>query len=108
MSRFYILEGKEPKPVDDVITWGTWFEVNTESRIVKRTELEDGEVIISTVFLGSDHNYYRGGPPLLFETLIFGGVRDGEMERYPTWEDAEEGHDHMVRLVKEGWRKGDE
>lgn len=58
-----------------------------------------GSTRISTVFLGSDHQYLDG-PPLLFETMVFGGPMDGEMERYTTLEQAEQGHKAMVDRVK--------
>lgn len=50
---------------------------------------------VSTVFLGLDHSF-GSGPPLLFETLVFGGPFDQEMERYATWVEAEYGHVRMV------------
>lgn len=28
---------------------------------------------VSTVFLGLDHSWTPGGPPLVFETMVFGG-----------------------------------
>jgi hypothetical protein len=46
---------------------------------------------ISTVFLALDHNWGEG-PPVLFETMIFGGPLDQFQWRYCTWEEAEEGH----------------
>ena len=75
----YILKGKEPEPVHDVLAWGRWFE--TADRRVALDRI--GETDISTVFLGLDHQF-GSGPPLLFETLVFGGELDGEMVRYST------------------------
>jgi len=46
---------------------------------------------ISTVFLAIDHGF-NDGPPILFETMVFGGKYDGHQERYATWEEAWEGH----------------
>lgn len=58
-----------------------------------------GMVEISTVFLGINHA--RGeGPPLWFETMVFGGKLDGEMDRYSTYADAVAGHVAMVDRVK--------
>ena len=48
-----------------------------------------GEVEVSTVFLGIDHQFGYG-KPLLFETMIFGGKNDGYQTRYSTWEEAVE------------------
>lgn len=95
----YILnEANEAISIDDVLGWARWFEANRERRRVERTDLGDAEV--STVFLGSNHNLYDG-PPEIFETLVFGGPLDQEMERYSTWDEAVSGHAAMVDRVKQ-------
>jgi hypothetical protein len=50
---------------------------------------------VSTVWLGLDHGF-GSGPPVIFETMVFGGPLDQEMERYCTWESAVTGHEFMV------------
>ena len=40
--------------------------------IVARDDLPDGSYL-STVWLGLDHNYGWGGPPMIFETMRFSG-----------------------------------
>ena len=60
-------------------------------------KLPDGDV--STVWLGLDHRF-GAGPPLIFETLVFGGPLDGEMQRYSTEQDAQAGHREMVRRIR--------
>ena len=60
-----------------------------------RTEIK--KILISTVFLGFDHGY--GERVLLFETLVFRGPLNNEMERYTTWEEAERGHADMIARV---------
>ena len=97
----YILEGKNPKPIEDVVEWGRWFE--TADRRVAETVLPDG-VRISTVFLGLDHSL-SSGKPILFETMIFGGEHNEYQERYATWEEAEIGHRQAVELAS-GKKKG--
>ena len=93
MSDHYILdENRQPVKVD-LMQWAGWF---SKDRHVAKTEVGDAEV--STVFLGLDHQY-GDGPPLIFETLVFGGPLDQEMERYSTWEEAERGHADMVLRV---------
>jgi len=66
-------------------------------RFVKQTE-KDG-VKVSTVFLGLDHRFCEEGDPLLFETMVFGGESDSHMDRYCTWEEAEKGHEEMVKKI---------
>jgi hypothetical protein len=51
---------------------------------VKQDVIEDGNIGISTVFLGLDHRHFGDGPPLLFETMVFGGSRDGTMYHSPS------------------------
>jgi hypothetical protein len=50
---------------------------------------------VSTVWLGLDHGW-AGGPPVIFETLVFGGPLEGEMVRYTNKDAARFGHDFMV------------
>jgi hypothetical protein len=95
MSDKYILDGHTAKPVDDVLEWGTWFE--TANRRVAKDTIGDSEV--STVFIGLDHSF-GGDKPLIFETMVFDGPLDGEMDRYSTWEEAEKGHADMVKRVE--------
>ena len=47
--------------------------------------------MVSTVFLGLNHNF-DGGKPLLFETLADVGGNDDVVDRYETWKQAERGH----------------
>ena len=93
----YILVGKEPQMVS-IVEWGAWFQ--TEDRHVAKTDLPEHDAEVSTVFLGIDHLFGSEGPPLLFESMIFGGEYDQEMERYSTWDEAEAGHYRLVNMVK--------
>lgn len=56
-----------------------------------------GDVTISTVFLSLDHA--TEGPPLLFETMIFGGPLDEFQWRHSTWDAAAVGHAAAVALA---------
>lgn len=98
MSRKYILggpDGHTPIEVEDLTFWANNFEAN------KRVALDLVESIqVSTVFLGLDHAFGYG-PPLLFETMIFGGKHDEYQERYSTWDEAEAGHKRALALAKE-------
>ena len=70
---------------------------DVEARRVAADEL--GGVRVSTVHLVINHQY-GSGPPLIFETMIFGGDHDGEEWRYPTEEDAREGHRRVVAWLR--------
>ena len=95
MTNKYILD-KEGRPqlCDDLMEWAKWTE--TGDRIVVVTKI--GEVTVSTVFLGLNQNY-GDGDPSLYETRIFGGEHDQEMDRYVTKEQAIEGHERLVKKV---------
>lgn len=94
MGMYYILKGKKAVPIDDVLEWAKTF--GKHKRVA---ENYIGRIRISTVFLGLDHQYGEG-KPLVFETMIFGGELDEEMDRYSTWEEAEAGHKAMIEKVK--------
>lgn len=67
------------------------------NRIVAQTDI--GRIQISTVFLGLNHRYFGDGPPLIFETMIFGGKHDGYQSRSSTWEEAEKEHAEAIALA---------
>lgn len=95
MKPYYILDGKTPVVVPTLDAWGEWMQ--TANRRVNLTAVEPGVEVI-TSFLGMDHAW-DGGPPLLFETMVFGGPHDGEQWRYSTWDEAEAGHQKVVDMV---------
>ena len=90
----YILDkDKNVIPSNDVVGWGKWFE--TADRRVARTVLNNGK-LVSTVFMGLDHNFCGEGPPLVFETMVFPYI--------PWWKT------YLVRwfprlAVRQGWSK---
>jgi hypothetical protein len=107
MSDRYVAKpggGIEPEP--DLFRWARWYEDAAKKlfeeggRRVDRTELADG-VYVSTVFLALNHAF-GSGPPVLFETMIFGGPHDEYQERYTTVEEAREGHRRAVERAKGG------
>lgn len=65
------------------------------------------EVDVSTVWFGLNSRW-DDGPPLIFETLVFGGKHDQYMERYSTKSEAEEGHKRIVAMVmteRKWWKR---
>lgn len=81
--------------------WGKLHsEENGIGKIVARYLFPEG-ILVSTVWLGINHNFMPDGPPLIFETLVFGGPCDQEMDRYTTQEEALEGHVRMVQHVRD-------
>ena len=95
MGDHYILEGHKAVKTD-LMTWARMFEKT--DRIVAKTTI--GNADVSTVFLGLDHQFGNNGPPLLFETMVFGGKLDQEQDRCTTWEEAEKMHEAMCERVR--------
>lgn len=93
----YILDGQEPVAEPDVIKWAKWF--GGADRQVA-LDIVDGRRV-STVFLGIDHNFRSSGPPVLFETMIF-GPDEGGCWRYATWAEAAAGHAAVVAALRDG------
>ncbi len=96
MNDKYILDGHKVKSVD-LMEWSRWFE--TADRHVDKTDVSD-DVKVSTVFVGMDR-CFNDGPPLLFETMIFGGEHDQYCERFETWDQAENGHKAAVAIASQ-------
>lgn len=92
--RYYKRDGT---PIESLEEWGNLME-DSNYKIVKQTTI--GKVLISTVWLGLDHNFLLKGPPMIFETMVFKGSLDGEQERYETEEQAKTGHEEMIKRVK--------
>lgn len=98
-------DAHEPVAVSDIHVWGEWWQ-KIENRRVARTNWDD--VTVSTIFLGSDHNWYAGNPPLWFETMIFGLTgpsHDHWQRRYTTWAQAQAGHQHAVAFARRYQRR---
>ena len=91
----YILVNREIVECDDLLQWARWFEA--AERQVAVTMVGSSKIL--TVFLGLDHRFDGAGPPVLFESQVFGGAEDGEQERYTTWGEAVLGHRAMVDRV---------
>lgn len=106
MGGHYILMGKKPVEVPDIVEWARY--VEPRYRVTDPADdpwrvgstdvpLGDGNVWISTVFLGIEH---IGG---IFESMTFTELSeelDGWQERCWTWDEAEKMHEAMVEKVK--------
>jgi hypothetical protein len=107
--RYYMLDDNgDVVPTNDALAWGFWFERTQQdgSRVVKQdyVEADIAGIGVSTVFLGLDHNHTYKGPPVLWESLVFGTTLDGEMRRYTSKAAAIAGHEDLLRQVSEAWR----
>jgi hypothetical protein len=95
MADYYILNDDHSTKPCEMMEWAT----NRKNVVVKQDQVTL-EVRVSTVFLGLNHAWLGQGPPLIFETMIFGGPEDGYQDRYTTWDEAIKGHEKALKLVK--------
>jgi hypothetical protein len=100
MSDYYNRKG-EPVSAEEA-TQAFLRDEYQDDRRVAETTLPDGRWV-STVFLGINHQFGEG-PPLIFETMVFPNENDLSeeyCERYSTEEEAQAGHDRIVRELSE-------
>jgi hypothetical protein len=98
MNRYVLDENGQPVLEPDVLEWSKW--MSKANRTLALTTI--GAITVSTVFLGTDYNFFgRTQPPVLWETMAFGGSND-YTERYSDQEDAMHGHKRIVEMVENG------
>jgi hypothetical protein len=96
----YVLDGNQIRPVS-LMEWGRWYETHGPEKHIGLTQV--GDVEVSTVFLGLDHSHTLAGPPVLFETMTFGGGQVDQWQwRYHTRAEAERGHATIVDALEHG------
>jgi len=96
----YVLVGQTPVPEPNLMKWAFWFEnsCRNDGRRVAKDELPG--CVVSTVFLGLDHNFFGDGPPILFETMVFADAEAVDQYRCSTWAEAEAQHQRVVAELK--------
>lgn len=101
--RHYVLdEDNNPVRERDLVRWALRFS-GADNTIKYSTVLfiTGGAANLSTIFLGLDFSMNDTGPPILYETMVFGGELDQQGQRYSTLQEALDGHDEMCVLVEE-------
>lgn len=95
-----------PTPAKSLTEWSNWWNENHHQRNVQTSvntyrNPSNPKVLVewiaTTVFLGVNHRFQGSGPPLIYETIVQGGLLDGEVVRYASEVEALEGH----RLIQE-------
>lgn len=127
-GRYILNANGEPEACEDLLTWGRWMETGnrilqqsrfdhpfppTDDQIARYTspvfpagdvghavQTMDLRILVSTIFLGLDHSFSDDGPPVLFESMIFGGPLSGEQRRYTSRADALAGHADLCAWVQ--------
>jgi hypothetical protein len=90
---------RQGNPIVSTLVWARMFE-DSNQRSVRETHLPNG-FLISTVWLGLNHNPFSDRSPLIFESMVFRDCRDfgGEdwdQVRYSTEAEAVRGHEVLV------------
>jgi hypothetical protein len=95
-NRMYIINSTgNVELCPDLRRWGEWMAGHDKERHLAKDV--QGQVRVSTVFLGLDHGFgTEVSDPVLWETMVFNGVHDGDQDRYTTKEKALAGHKKMV------------
>lgn len=76
MSELYILDADgAPQPEPSIVAWARWFE-DADRRTIAKDEIAG--LLVSTIFLGIDHNWSGVGPPILWETMVFAPLAESE------------------------------
>lgn len=98
--KHYIMDADNNVIEVDLLTWARWLE-ESNHRVVAYTQITS-QVRVSTVFIGIDHRFpgFPPGPPILYETLIFGGQLNGDGSRYCSHDDALTGHKMFVKKAR--------
>jgi hypothetical protein len=101
LGLYTLTDDGEPQHETDTLTWARWMEAHNQDRVVLRSYPARG-VWIATDFLGLDQNHLRvlmpETPPLLWESMVFGGPFDLAQQRYTTQLAALRGHAQLVAL----------
>lgn len=91
----YILDENDNVVPATFLEWMMMFA--KDDRIIAKDTV--GCASISTVFLGMDYNYSDEGPPIVFETMIFGWHNDEYQTRCSTKEQALQQHQDAILLL---------
>lgn len=91
--------------LEELRSWALWFEDINNTRIAYH---EVGNLIVSTVFLGIDHNMGYDDRPVLFETIIFDKTKTDKygnhesvyMQRYSDFDIAFRHHEFIVTKLE--------
>jgi len=93
MVRWYGLDGRliSIDEADELLADGA-------ARTVARTMITTGRgrIEVSTVFLVLDQSFGADDPPVLWETMVFGGPLDDHVHRYASPDGARRGHAERV------------
>lgn len=95
---FYYTKYKRVFPCESLDNLKNRFENKTLSMV--RQNQVSKKVWISTVFIPINMRYFGEGPPIVYETMIFGGKHDQLQIRYSTYKEVLNSHRKLVKKLK--------
>lgn len=100
---FYMLDSEgDPVGTSRCDEWTNWF--NDADRHVAQIMVNG--ILVSTVFLGINHSFDdNSDTPILWETMIFGGLQDQFQWRYSNKDDAINNHKRVINRQRARMRK---
>lgn len=102
------IHDREGKPITSMERFALLL-ADVEYKVVKQEHV--GPYWVSTIWVGIDYNFGMGGPPLIFETMVFGDTDDLSMDldchRWTTEQHAREGHEEIVTLIRATMQEAD-
>lgn len=97
---YYDIDGN---PLSSTEEWAALFERKHKDGYGRIGTTHYGDVWVSTVWLGLNHNWNPDGPILIFETMVFGAEEGSEWcdyeMRYATKEQAKAAHAEICSMV---------
>jgi len=97
---YYILGPGHIIVPSNILDYSNWrMSRDGSAHSVVRQEMITDHIMVSTIFLGLDHNLLRDGTPILFETMVFDGDKRDQY-RYFTWDEALAGHNAIVEQLR--------
>ena len=93
--RYYILQNREPVPVETDLQWMLWWgRVSLEEVLVASERIDRAE--FTTEFVGRHSRGPAEKPALIFETVRCRGKHSVVVRHYASWEEATRGHQEVV------------
>jgi hypothetical protein len=104
-GKYILTDQHEVVEERDLKVWARWVEDHQdESQVALDIIDEQTGAYISTRFFGLNLNLAwdleRAHPPVVFETMVFGGPLHLQQQRYHTWAQAVAGHAALLARAK--------
>lgn len=99
MAFYYVLVDRKPVACRDAADYDQRVTNGAHGLATHIARTNTDSAWVSTVFLGVNHQRLKDEPPVLFETMVFGGESDGLTVRTMAWARARSTHLQVVAIV---------